>query len=156
MPNKKIRGDILKTFNELMDKSIVLKATFDIKKSDEDKRLAFGWASVANFEDGSVLTDADDDIIDIETLEKAAYKYVRLYRNGGELHERSAVAELVESIVFTKEKIQTLGIPDGILPEGWWIGLFVTDETVWEKVKSGEYAMFSIEGRAQSVEVTGE
>lgn len=109
MPNKKIRGDILKTFNELMDKSIVLKATFDIKKSDEDKRLAFGWASVANFEDGSVLTDADDDIIDIETLEK-----------------------------------------------GWWIGFFVTDETVWEKVKSGEYAMFSIEGRAQRVEVTGE
>lgn len=144
----------MKTFNEIMNKSTVLKATFDIKKSDEDKRLAFGWASIANFEDGSVLTDLDDDVIDIETLEKAAYKYVRLYRNGGELHERSAVAELVESMVFTKDKTQTLGIPDGILPEGWWVGFFVTDEDVWEKVKSGEYAMFSIEGKAQRIELT--
>lgn len=144
----------MKTYNEIINKSTILKATFDIKKSDEDKRLAFGWASVANFEDGSVLTDADDDIIDIDVLEKAAYKYVRLHRKGGELHERSSVAELVESIVFTKEKMQTLGIPDGILPEGWWVGFFVTDEAVWAKVKSGEYAMFSIEGRAKRVETT--
>ena len=146
----------MKTFNEIMKGEKALKARFDIKKADEDKRLAFGWASVANFEDGSTLVDTSDDIIDIDTLEKAAYKYVRLYRVGGELHERSDVAELVESIVFTKEKTEALGIPDGILPEGWWVGFFVTDDEVWAKVKSGEYAMFSIEGRAQRVVVNEE
>ena len=30
----------MKTFNEIMDKSTVLKATFDIKKSDEDKSIS--------------------------------------------------------------------------------------------------------------------
>ncbi|MBR1760252.1 MAG: hypothetical protein IJ741_03630 [Schwartzia sp.] len=143
----------MKTFNDVMNQTAILKADFAIKKAVEDKRLAFGWASVANFEDGSVVVDSDDDVIDIGTLEKAAYKYVRLYRSGGEMHERGAVAELVESIVFTKEKAQALGIPDGIIPEGWWVGFFVTDEVVWEKVKSGEYAMFSIGGKAQRVEV---
>ena len=110
----------MKSYNEIINKSTVIKATFDIKKFDEDKRLAFGWASVVNFEDGSPLVDSDNDIIDIEMLEKAAYKYVRLYRRSGELHdpEHIAVAELVESIVFTKDKTQTLGIPEGILPEG--------------------------------------
>jgi len=146
----------MRTFNDVMNKTTVLKASFDIKKADEDKRLAFGWASVANFEDGSVLVDSDGDVIDIDTLEKAAYKYVRLHRVGGEMHERANCAELVESIVFTKEKANALGIPDGVLPEGWWVGFFVTDETVWEKVKSGEYAMFSIEGKAQRVELPEE
>ncbi len=146
----------MKTFNEIMTGTSVLKASFSIKKADEDKRLAFGWASVANFENGNEVVDSDDDIITIDTLEKAAYKYVRLSRMGGEMHERAAVAELVESIVFTKEKTQALGIPEGMLPEGWWVGFFVTDDEVWAKVKSGEYAMFSIEGKAQRVEVTEE
>lgn len=146
----------MKTFNEIMTGTRVLKASFSIKKADEDKRLAFGWASVANFENGNEVVDSDEDVISIDVLEKAAYKYVRLSRVGGEMHERAAVAELVESIVFTKEKSQALGIPDGVLPEGWWVGFFVTDDEVWAKVKSGEYAMFSIEGKAQRVEIAEE
>ena len=146
----------MKTFNNIMNKTTALKANFAIKKADEDKRLAFGWASVANFEDGSTLVDSADDVIDIDVLEKAAYKFVRLHRSGGEMHERAAVAELVESIVFTKEKAAALGIPEGTLPEGWWVGFFVTDGDVWAKVKSGEYAMFSIEGVAQRVKIPEE
>ena len=146
----------MKTFNNIMNKTTALKANFAIKKADEDKRLAFGWASVANFEDGSTLVDSADDVIDIDVLEKAAYKFVRLHRSGGEMHERVAVAELVESIVFTKEKAAALGIPEGTLPEGWWVGFFVTDGDVWAKVKSGEYAMFSIEGVAQRVKIPEE
>lgn len=146
----------MRTFNEIIGKPATLTASFDIKKSDEDRRLAFGWASVANFEDGSTLVDTAEDIIDIDVLEKAAYKFVRLHRSGGEMHERAAVAELVESIVFTKEKAAALGIPEGLLPEGWWVGFFVTDDDVWAKVKAGEYAMFSIEGVAQRVQVAEE
>lgn len=146
----------MKTFNQVMNNQTSLKASFAIKKADEDRRLAFGWASVANFEDGTALVDTADDVIDIEVLEKAAYKFVRLHRSGGEMHERSAVAELVESVVFTKEKTTAMGIPEGLLPEGWWVGFFVTDDDVWAKVKSGEYAMFSIEGVAQRVEIAEE
>lgn len=121
---------------------------FNIQKSSDDKRLAFGWASISEDESGTALVDLSKDVIDPETLERAAYEFVRLYREGGEMHERGDCAVLVESVVFTKEKMAAMGIPDGILPTGWWIGFYVTDDEVWEKVKSGEYPMFSIEGTA--------
>ena len=92
-------------------------------------------------------------MIDPEELENAAYKFVRLYREGGEMHERGDCAVLVESVVFTEEKMKAMGIPEGTLPVGWWIGFFVTDDDVWEKVKNGTYPMFSIEGEAERVKV---
>ena len=49
-----------------------------------------------------------------------------------------------------------MGIPEGTLPVGWWIGFQVTDADVWEKVKDGTYSMFSIEGEAERVEVNNE
>ena len=49
-----------------------------------------------------------------------------------------------------------LGIPDGTLPVGWWIGFKVTDEDVWAKVKDGTYPMFSIEGSAIREEIPEE
>ena len=121
---------------------------FSIQKSSDEKRLAFGWASISQDESGAELVDLAEDIIDPDTLENAAYEFVRLYREGGEMHERGDCAVLVESVVFTKEKMAAMGIPEGTLPTGWWIGFYVTDDEVWEKVKSGEYPMFSIEGMA--------
>ena len=131
-----------------MSDSSTVKGRFKIAKSIEDKRIAFGWASIAKDEAGNDLVDLSDDIIEPDTLENAAYEFVKLYREGGEMHERGGCATLVESIVFTPEKMSAMGIPDGTLPTGWWIGFHVTDDEVWSKVKSGEYPMFSIEGEA--------
>ena len=86
-------------------------------------------------------------------MERAAYEFVELYREGGEMHERGGVAVLIESVVFTEEKMRIMDIPEGTLPIGWWIGFRVTDEDVWEKVKDGTYQMFSIEGEARRVDV---
>ena len=126
---------------------------FKIHKADEDKHLAFGWAHVAIREDGEQIQDLQGDVIDPEVLENAAYRFVLMYREGGEMHERGDCAVLVESVMFTKEKMLAMGIPEGTVPEGWWIGFFVTDEEVWQKVKSGEYPMFSIEGEAAKTEI---
>ncbi|MCL2416031.1 MAG: XkdF-like putative serine protease domain-containing protein, partial [Defluviitaleaceae bacterium] len=71
----------------------------------------------------------------------------------GEMHERGEVGQLVESVVFTKEKTVAMGIPGGILPEGWWVGFKIHDDEVWNKIKNGEYSMFSIEGTARRVEI---
>ena len=131
----------------------VLKGHFKIRKSDDDKMLAFGWANVAITADGEQVTDLQKDVVDPEILEQAAYNFVELYREGGEMHERGGCAVLVESVAFTKEKMAAMGIPEGIVPEGWWIGFKVTDPDVWEKVKSGEYPMFSIEGEAIREEI---
>lgn len=131
----------------------VIKGRFKIHKSDDDEMLAFGWANVAITTEGETVTDLQEDIVEPEVLEQAAYNFVELYREGGEMHERGGCGVLVESIVFTKEKMLAMGIPEGIVPEGWWIGFRVTDSDVWEKVKSGEYPMFSIEGEAIRAEV---
>jgi len=119
-----------------------------IIKSDDDKRLVFGWASVAVRVDGEQIVDWQQDAIDIEELESAAYEYVAQFGCAGEMHRRGGVGRVIESMVFTKEKADALGIPRDALPEGWWIGFKITDDEVWQKVKNGEYAMFSIEGKA--------
>lgn len=154
----------MKSFNEIMKirdepetKDVpVEKKKFQIKKSDDEKMQAFGWASVALTENGEVLEDWQHDIIEPEELEQAAYKFVNLYREGGEMHERGGVAYLIESVVFTEEKMMAMGIPEDVLPVGWWIGFQVTDADVWERVKNGTYSMFSIEGEAQRIEVKDE
>lgn len=124
--------------------------TFNILKADDEKRLVFGWANVAFTADGQQIVDLQEDIIDTEDLEEAVYKYVLEFRDGGEEHipTMRKKASLVESVMFTKEKMKAMGIPEGIVPEGWWIGFYVKDDAAWELVKNGTYQMFSIEGTA--------
>lgn len=126
---------------------------FKIQKLDEDKRLVFGWANVSVTVNEELVEDYQEDMIDPEELEEAAYKFAELYRDGGEMHERTGIAVMVESVMFTEEKQEAMGIPTGTLPVGWWIGFRVTDDDVWEKVKSGEYSMFSIGGEAIREEI---
>lgn len=163
-------GDNMKKFSDLIEKTVtgqescqspnggegIIKSRFHIAKSDDEKMLAFGWANVSMRVDGKLIEDWQSDIIEPEELENAAYEYVLLYREGGEMHERGGAAVLIESVVFTEEKMQAMGIPVGTLPIGWWIGFKVTDKDVWEKVKDGTYQMFSIEGEAERKEVEGE
>lgn len=151
----------MKKFSDIITRSgkqkyEMKKKRFKIAKSDDDKMLAFGWANVSITAGGELIEDYQEDIIEPEELESAAYKFVELYREGGEMHERGGAAVLIESVVFTKEKMKAMGIQEGTLPVGWWIGFKVLDEDVWEKVKSGEYQMFSIEGEAERVEVKEE
>lgn len=163
-------GDDMKKFSDLIKKATtgressqvengsegIIKSRFRIAKSDDEKMLAFGWASVSMRIDGKVIEDWQKDIIEPEELEEAAYNYVLFFREGGEMHERGGAAVLIESVIFTEEKMQAMGIPAGTIPVGWWIGFKVTDKDVWEKVKDGTYQMFSIEGEAEREEAVGE
>lgn len=131
---------------------------FNIMKTDDDKRLIFGWASIAVKVDGEKVIDHQKDMIDPEDLEEAVYEYVLNFRDGGEEHIANLrkKARLVESCMFTKEKMQAMGIPEGIVPEGWWIGFYVDDDEAWKKVKNGTYQMFSIEGQGIREEIDEE
>jgi hypothetical protein len=115
-------------------------------KSDDDKRLVFGWASVAVRVGGDIIEDWQEDVIDIADLEEAAYGFAADFGTAGEMHQRGGVGRLVESVVFTKAKAAAMGIPPDVLPEAWWVGFKITDDEVWQKVKDGVYSMFSIEG----------
>lgn len=131
------------------------KKSFQIFKTDDDKRLVFGWASVSIRADGEQLLDRQQDMIDPEDLEEMVYNYVLNFRDAGEEHIDSMRkrGRLVESCVFTEEKQAAMGIPPGVVPVAWWIGFKIDDDAAWAKIKNGTYRMFSIEGKAERVPV---
>ena len=138
------------------DKEFHSSPPFNIQKADEDKRLVFGWALVSADKDGNKLIDHQGDMVEPDDLEDGAYEYVLNFRDAGEEHIGTLrkKARMVESCVFTPEKMRAIGIPEGTIPVGWWIGFYVDDDTTWERIKSGKYKMFSIEGKAVREPVT--
>ena len=69
------------------------------------------------------------------------------------MHEGEVKGVVVESIVFTKAKQAAIGIPEGTVPEGWFITVKVLDKSVFELVKSGIFRMFSIQGSAKRIKL---
>jgi hypothetical protein len=130
----------------------------EFSKMDDDKRQVFGWASVVEV-DGRPVVDRQGDWITPDEIEKAAYEYVVKSRVGGHQHKRTDngafhASDMIESIVFTPEKIAKMGLPDDF-PVGWWVGYKVHDDETWTKVKKGDITGFSIHGKGkrQSVEI---
>jgi hypothetical protein len=136
-----------------VDDSVYLSVGFDVYKAREDEQLVSGWANVAIDKNGEAPLDWQDDVIAPETLEKAAINFMLDYRGSGEMHKGESKGTVVESIVFTKEKQQAIGIPEGTVPEGWFITVKVHDPEVFAKVKDGTYRMFSIQGTAKRVKL---
>lgn len=126
---------------------------FKIAKATSDECLVSGWGNVAVDATGNNPLDWQDDVIDVHTLEKAAINFMLDYRQSGEMHQGSSKGTVVESIVFTKEKQQAIGIPEGIVPEGWFITVKLSDPEVFAKVKDGTYRMFSIQGHAKRIKL---
>ena len=123
-------------------------APVEVAKSDEHKNLVFGWASVAFSKDGTQVLDRQGHAIDIEDLEDAAYNFVVRSYGSGDMHQSDGFGELVESMVFTKEKADLMGLPANSAPQGWWIGFRVPPE-YHQQVREGKRRMFSIEGTAK-------
>lgn len=136
---------------EFVDVNVESEMT--IAKIREDDRNVFGWANIALTAKGTPPFDWQGDIIAPAILEKAAYNFVLKYRETGEMHQGNSKGELIESIMFTKEKMEAMGIPEGVVPEGWWVGFHIDDEEVFGKIKSGEYRMFSIQGKIKRIKV---
>ena len=119
-----------------------------IQKIDEDQRLVFGWLYVSRDKAGKQVVDHSGETISIEELEKATYGFTLKSRQAGQMHERIGVGRLVEVVCFTPEKRLAMGIPDGIVPDGTWVGFKIDDPESWAGVKSGRFKMFSLGGRA--------
>lgn len=145
---------------------------FHIAKLDKSERLVFGWANVSVSKatshgvGGEQFYDLQADSIPPDELEKAAYLHVEEYRETDEMHRGGPVGTLVESIVFTPEKLEKfctdpvtgevnrgdLEVLKRLFPTRWWVGYRLEPEA-FAKVLSGEYRMFSIGGEAERIEV---
>lgn len=121
----------------------------DIKKADPDQQLVFGWASVIE-KGGVIVTDKQGDRIPTSAMEPAAYDFVMNSRDMGDMHEATGRGQLVESMMFTLEKQQALGIDLGMV--GWWTGFKVSCPELWKAYRAGHRPEFSIGGSAVSRE----
>jgi cation transport regulator ChaB len=139
-------GEAWRKINKGADTSTIMCKSFE-----EDQRLVFGWASMAEDENGNVLVDRQGDFIDdITELEKASYQFVLDARNGGEMHLTKDMGRLVESVFFDREKLAKMGAdPDTFSNGSWWVGFYIDDDAAWKLAKNGDYPMFSIGGRGK-------
>ena len=151
-PNEKQRLAVAFSTWEEYNKAREGRTSMKIEKFYDDEQLVFGWASVAKDATGNRPLDWQGDVIDAEDLEQAVYKFNLEFRESNDMHRlNSTNGTLVESIMFTKEKMAAMGIPEGTIPEGWWCGFKLDDQEAYSKVKNGIYKMFSIEGSATRV-----
>lgn len=133
-----------------------IEGTFS--KFDDEKRRAYGWASVVTL-DGEPVVDRQGDYIGLEDIEEAAYTYVRKSRVTGDMHRRAEddtphkAGELIESVVFTPDKCHAMGLPASFAGK-WWMGVQVEDDEVWSEVKKGNRTGFSIHGKGLRKDTT--
>lgn len=135
-----------------------------IAKLDVPRYQSFGWAYISKDQFGKTVFDSHGDTMPINELEIGVYDYMLDSRVGGEMHERTGlgkaasskstalefdlprqVSSVIESVVFTPEKIEKMGLPENF-PQGWWIGQQHAPGPTWEKIAKGEYTMYSVHG----------
>ena len=139
----------------LLRKSMEQPKSEELLKFDDEKKIAFGWGYVAKDRSGRQIVDFSGDVVTQgHYLEDAAYDFVVRSRAGDARHDSKPVATLVESVVFTPEKLRAMGVPEGVLPSaGWWTGMKVLDPQTWDDVRSGKLKAFSVGGRGVRVDL---
>ena len=131
-----------------------MEGRFSVVKVDGERQNVFGWAYVARNGDGAIIVDKQGDYVEPDDLEFTAYDFVLHSRASDVMHAEVTKAELIESMMFTPEKLEKLGLPAGSLPIGWWTGFHVSDTEAWDGIRKGDYAAFSIGGSGTRVPVT--
>ena len=136
--------------------TVTAEGTWQVAKSDQARQQVFGWANISLRKDGRQVTDLQHHEIDPDDLEDSAYQFVVDQGMGGTDHDgQEPGGVLIESMFFSAAKQAALGIPEGTLPVGWWLGFHFPDRAVFDSVVKGERTMFSVEGWAVAEEVDG-
>ena len=138
--------------NRMSDKS--WSGEFEVKKTVEDQRIVYGWLMVSKTADGKDYVDLQDDHIPEAVMEDALHQYVIESRRGDDMHSVEGTAKLIAAMPFTTEIKAALGIPDGIMPSGAFVGYKIVSEEVWKAIKSGERIGFSVGGMCTKQEIT--
>ena len=121
-----------------------------ITKVDEEERIVYGYASVVTHK-GKLIVDRQGDMIEPETMEKAATEFMLGARNGLTMHKGEPTTTIVHSMPFTKQIQESFDMTSDY--EGWMIAVKVHDDETWARVKSGEFTGFSIGGQAVKEEI---
>lgn len=149
------------TFVALVDSPAIEKSfvAFDLQKDffkieDTEKRIVSGPLMVANLpiyrrdqEHGEYYVVADKEVIS-----QIVHKFFRNQNNKNVnlSHDATQIADgvyMFESFIIDRARGVNPPIGYEKLSDGSWFGSFkVNNDTIWEKIKAGEFTGFSIEG----------
>jgi len=116
-----------------------------ILKQDSEERLVYGWAYVST-DKGKISLDHSGEFVRPDQIAKAATNFMLSMRTAKRMHSGGKIGEVVHSMPLTDEISKALGLQSD--REGWLVAIKVYDDKVWQDVKSGKLAAFSIGGRA--------
>lgn len=129
----------------------VRKMQMPIRKSDKLKRQVFGYVSLPWLEDWY------GDVMDPNSIEYAANSFLNNLQQGntqgngvGENH-----TEFWDNAYVCQSVVDYEGSIAGV-PGGWWVGVQITDPTVWDKVISNQYTGFSLGSMVRFVSTRNE
>lgn len=151
-----------------LDPATASEHVVKLETFDDDRHIAFGMAYVAEVLDKAsgemvqVVDHSGEVVDDPAVLEEAGYVFALQYREGDEGHTEAVKAYLIESIVFTPDKLEKWATdPEGAVDQeklsvlkdtfgtSFWTGWYIPDDALWKKVRDGELGALSIGGLAQ-------
>jgi len=143
-------GDAALSWSQrIVEKADVSSHAFKVQ--NEEKRIVSGPIMVANLPIYRFNEEMGDHYIVFrpETIEAIVQRFARENRNGQAniMHDGVQVdgVFLFESFIIDDRKPTPAGFDK--LPNGSWFGSFkVENDEVWQRVKSGEFTGFSVEG----------
>ena len=133
---------------EMMGKAADVRITFDLEKmaKNDEKMQVFGWGYLCKDDSGAEVVDVSGDVVDPDSLQKAAYAgFNKLF--AGMMHKGKAAARVVTLAWSDPEVRKAMGATDPGKKEGLWIGFQVEDEQLWKDIKAGKFPAFSIGGK---------
>lgn len=130
------------------------KETYQFKVQNEERRIVSGPLLIPD----KPIYRKDDNLgeynvmFDSQTVYQIVQKFFKQKNTGNvnEMHQRGKQPEgvyMFESFII--DKARGIQAPKGFedLPQGTWFGSYkVEDDAMWQKVKSGEFQGFSVEG----------
>lgn len=137
-------SDIVK-FEDSVSEMTKVEVEGQILKVNNEERLAYGWAYVSTNK-GELSLDHSGEFIRPDQLAKAATNFMLSMRTAKRMHSGEAIGEVIHSMPLTNDVTKALGIQSD--REGWLVAVKVYDDQVWQDVKDGKLAAFSIGGRA--------
>lgn len=115
-----------------------------IIKADDEERYILGPVLVPDEE------DTQGDIVSAAEIRRAAHRFLEFYQDVRLQHQRSTTVKVVESFIAPHDL--QIGM-ETVKAGTWLLGSHVTDDGIWEQVKSGKLRGYSIGGYAERIEV---
>ena len=139
--------ELCKDFDVKVDK-------FEPLIKDDSNHCLFGMAYVAKELDGKQVYDHSGEFVkeeNFEDLELATYLFNIAYRQSDIRHSCIAKGYLIDSMVFTREKVEAMRkaeVLSGDIALGVWMGFWFPEDEDWNVIKEMESPMFSLYGTA--------